>query len=367
MRHFALPPPPNYSAEQLQRLHDLRIIADLLEAPQQHLPFLNLLHAASTRVIRAQEDSLASDLTTDRFNEAYEENFADVLGSHDEVMREVLLELQVDGVQVDIAIQRARERRISSICPTRTARERASFARTVLGTCQPEEVFFRNMWGSGRHGLAIQQACGYCLPIEGTLRRLLANPHVLRAVANPPPPSGILDDEAAGIITRSSELPRLYPDALRLRVYYDDLELCEVKSSYTRKVGAFYFTLLNLPRQCRSALDSIELLALAYKQDIQANGVGGLLSNFTTFLQQLQRGWRCQLAPGVEWTFFGLLTGTLGDNLGQQYMGAWKEGSAALLCCRHCLLTKLEIQDQVPFSFFFCLCFFPFLSAFVAP
>jgi hypothetical protein len=295
----------------------------------------------NSAVLRAQEESLASDLATDRFVGAFEEAFSDSWELSDALLEGILTNQGIPPPQAEHIMNSFRDTRPLSLCPAATAKQRASFAASALGAREPERVVMGDRPGEG---------VGYRLPVEGTLRRLLANPHVLRAVANPPPPSAVLDDEAAGSNSRANELSRLYPDALRLRLYYDDLELCEVKSSYSRKVGAFYLTLLNLPRQHRSTLESIEVVAVAREEDIAAYGLSNLLGDLIHHLRKLQRGWRCQLAPGVEWTFHGFLANTLGDNLGQQYMGAWKEGSAAFLCCRHCLLNQKDIQLIVTFA-----------------
>jgi hypothetical protein len=81
------------------------------------------------------------------------------------------------------------------------------------------------------------EAVGFVVPFRETLGRLLRNPHILRAVGNPEPMGETLEDEADGDKTRLHSLVREHPDCLRIRLYYDDVELCELGSSHSFKAG----------------------------------------------------------------------------------------------------------------------------------
>ena len=84
----------------------------------------------------------------------------------------------------------------------------------------------------------MEERFGYYTPFLSTLERLLKNPHILTHVANPAlSGDGILRDDGDGSNTLEHPLFQLYPDALRIRLYFDDLEVTNPIGSYTRKIG----------------------------------------------------------------------------------------------------------------------------------
>ena len=81
-------------------------------------------------------------------------------------------------------------------------------------------------------------AFGHRKPLLSSLTRQLRNPNVLTHIANPSfSLDGILRDDGDGSNTRQHPLVNLYPDTLRIRLYYDDLQLADAIGSYSRKVG----------------------------------------------------------------------------------------------------------------------------------
>jgi hypothetical protein len=86
------------------------------------------------------------------------------------------------------------------------------------------------------------QRYGYALDLEHLLTRLVQNPHFLRLLANPRfSEDGVLRDDGDGSTTRTHPLCRRYPDAIRLRLYYDDVQLTNPTSTYTTTVGKIEF------------------------------------------------------------------------------------------------------------------------------
>jgi len=79
---------------------------------------------------------------------------------------------------------------------------------------------------------------GYAKNFISSLTRLLRNPHILTHVANPNiSGDGILRDDGDGSNTLEHPIFILYPDALRIRLYYDDVEVTDSLGSYHRKLG----------------------------------------------------------------------------------------------------------------------------------
>jgi hypothetical protein len=75
------------------------------------------------------------------------------------------------------------------------------------------------------------------------------------------------DDE----IYKSSEYFQKYPNAIRNTLYYDDLEVCNPLSSRNiiHKIGAFYYTIQNVPSLLNAKRNNCFLLVIAYTKDIK--------------------------------------------------------------------------------------------------
>jgi len=87
-------------------------------------------------------------------------------------------------------------------------------------------------------GDMIQPRFGYVMPFLPNLRRQLRNPNILYHVANPSfSVDDILRDDCDGSNTRNHPIFLQFPDSIRIRLYYDDLELTEAIGSYTMKIG----------------------------------------------------------------------------------------------------------------------------------
>ena len=83
-----------------------------------------------------------------------------------------------------------------------------------------------------------EEVRGYCKPLLSSLTRQLRNPHILNHVANPSfSMDGILRDDGDGTNTREHPIFQLYPDCLRIRLYYDDVQVTNGLGSYQTKIG----------------------------------------------------------------------------------------------------------------------------------
>jgi len=119
-----------------------------------------------------------------------------------------------------------------------TTAQRTNFLRNEfeLENFEPILMGQRLVFDGNQHKFI--QGYGYRKNFLSSLRRQLRNPNVLYHVANPHSSTdGILRDDCDGTNTRNHPFVHLYPDALRIRLYYDDVELTEAIGSYKRKVG----------------------------------------------------------------------------------------------------------------------------------
>lgn len=81
-----------------------------------------------------------------------------------------------------------------------------------------------------------------------------------------------------------------YPQALRLQLYYDDVSVNNPLGSkvFAHKIGAFYYTIQNIPSEYNSMLGAIHLLLMCNTSDIQKYGMTKVLAPFLHDLQKLE-------------------------------------------------------------------------------
>ena len=112
-------------------------------------------------------------------------------------------------------------------------------------------------------------------------------------------------------------------------------------------IGAFYYTLQNIPAKFRAKLDSIQIVAIADEEDIAEFGIEALLADFLETIAQLAAGIEIELMPNNQHVFHAMLVGLLGDIPAVHYIIGLKEGvGQALRFCRHCFGHGQEIQEN---------------------
>lgn len=107
------------------------------------------------------------------------------------------------------------------------------------------------------------------VPIIKTLEKIVSSPTYLKYFCkpvdcNPTRIESFLDT----ISFRNNPLYSKHPNSLQIQLFYDDFETVNPLGSKrgVHKLGAFYFTLKNLPDFINSQLNSIHLLALFYTE-----------------------------------------------------------------------------------------------------
>ncbi|KAB0804367.1 hypothetical protein PPYR_01337 [Photinus pyralis] len=80
------------------------------------------------------------------------------------------------------------------------------------------------------------------------------------------------------------------PCNLRIILYYDDFETTNPLGSKTgaHKIGAFYFSITNIPSYLNSQLSHIHLLALCYSSDIKQFGINAILEPIVNDIKVLE-------------------------------------------------------------------------------
>ena len=80
------------------------------------------------------------------------------------------------------------------------------------------------------------------------------------------------------------------PNALRLQLFYDDVEVANPIGSMAgiHELGIFYYSIQNLPFTVNSSMNSIFLLAVCYASDLKAYGFEPILHHFVNEVKQLE-------------------------------------------------------------------------------
>lgn len=128
-----------------------------------------------------------------------------------------------------------------------------------------------------------------------------------------------------------------------IQLYYDDFEIVKVLGSKTviHKVGAIYFSVVNVPSFLKSHLDNIFLVALFYVNDLHGD------FNLNSILEPIVNDIK-GLEDGIQIDDLGLLQGTISslshDNLAANDMLGFTKSFSSKYFCRFCSLPNTETK-----------------------
>ncbi|XP_053597691.1 uncharacterized protein LOC128668555 [Microplitis demolitor] len=132
---------------------------------------------------------------------------------------------------------------------------------------------------------------GYRMDLRLDKESVFSSPDILEAILNETKsPHGILGSFLDGQYAQNHEFFLRYPHALRLQLYYDELEIVNPFGSKTGvyKPGDFYYTIQNLPPHINSDLNSIHVLLLCSDVDARKYGFSRILQPFLNDLELLE-------------------------------------------------------------------------------
>lgn len=145
-----------------------------------------------------------------------------------------------------------------------------------------------------------------------------------------------------------------YPTAIRLNLYYDDIEVANPLGSKAtfHKLAVFYFTIQNFPPQLNSCLNNIFLLAVAYTEDIKKYGINKILKPLVDDLKLLEsdEGIQVKLQNETNFILRASLINCLGDNLAMHELLGFSSPSSELFC-RHCKAKRSLFKENYRQSF----------------
>jgi len=136
----------------------------------------------------------------------------------------------------------------------------------------------------------IVETCQY-VPIIDFLLMVLRNTEIRNAIeAEKESSNGILASFVDGQHFKNHPFFQKYKHAIRIQLYYDELEITNPLGSKTciRKLGDFYYTIQNLPCNMNSELNSIHVLLLCCHVDIKKYTMNKILGPFLKDLAKLE-------------------------------------------------------------------------------
>ena len=195
--------------------------------------------------------------------------------------------------------------------------------------------------------------CCHYIPIKDTLCMLLNDKSVQKWVLHTPQPNcsdqKVLSDFTDGCSFKANCFFKTNSPSLQLILFQDAFEVVNpLGSSKTKyKVLAVYMSLGNIPPQFRSLISQIQLVLLCREKDFKRFGQAVVFGQLIDDLKELEE-------LGIE-TDFGNIKGSVvaitGDNLGSHCIGGFSENFSTVQCfCRHCEITRDEIENGNPFT-----------------
>ena len=190
----------------------------------------------------------------------------------------------------------------------------------------------------------------YYIPLLGTLQIQMSSEKMLQMVLNGPEWSkdaNILSDFCNGSFFRNHELFGNDDIALKILLYFDDVNLCNPLTNKVHKITLLYYQLANIPIEYRSKLNSIHLLGVCKTEYIKNYGINRVFEPLVKELNLLgtERGFPFRVFGG-EIFLRGAVLALLADTPASNLAAGFKESVAgARRKCRHCMATYETMQE----------------------
>ncbi|KAJ8310002.1 hypothetical protein KUTeg_011867 [Tegillarca granosa] len=232
-----------------------------------------------------------------------------------------------------------------------TAYQRNKFIRSSFRVVEAEVIsvgqaphISRRM---GKHQMQREDITFSYIPMIQSIQQFLQNEQISDCVFQKPlfSPLGFMCDLVNGTIFKHHDLFVEKNNALRIVLYYDDLEICNPlsKQAGTHKIGVFYYLLATLPISYRSRLPAIRILSI-----IKRN----VLDRIKTDLDSLSHGVEMNI-NGRNQIVKGAAIAFVGDTLASHEFCGFKIGVGfSFQKCRECECTYDDMQTKFHERFF---------------
>lgn len=185
-----------------------------------------------------------------------------------------------------------------------------------------------------------------------TLTTLVQNHNIRRMFeAERPSSDGILKSYLDGKQYKNHEFFQKYPNALRISIYFDDVEITNPLGTKCRihELAMFYFTIQNVSPYFNSNTSNIFIFNIAHSLDIKKYGFSNILKNFMQDINLLEsdEGVKVKLENNESYTLRATLVNFIGDNKAAHEIFEFF-GASATMFCRHCLINRKNLHDDPP-------------------
>lgn len=194
----------------------------------------------------------------------------------------------------------------------------------------------------------VLETCQY-VPIIDTFKLILSNTEVKQAILSEQPS---VDDILASFVDadhfKHHSLFQMHRHALRIQLYYDELEIVNPLGSKTgiHKLGVFYYTIQNIPKHINSDLGSIHVLLLCCDADVKKYGFNKILSPFLSNLKKLESDDEVKIMlNNEEFNVHATITAFCGDTLAVNEVFNML-GPKANKFCRMCLYSREDLHAR---------------------
>ncbi|KAJ8675919.1 hypothetical protein QAD02_011705 [Eretmocerus hayati] len=193
----------------------------------------------------------------------------------------------------------------------------------------------------------VMETFHYVSPID-VLELVLSSKDVRIAIlSEQPSEDGILGSFIDGEIFKNHAFLQKFRHAIRLVLYYDELEIVNCVGSKTgiHKLGIFYFKIDNLPPHMNSELSSIHVLLISCYEDVKRYDLDQALAPFMQDLAKLESEEGVKLVFDDEMFILCATVITLcGDSLaGHEVMNLM--GLSANYFCRKCMYSRCDLHE----------------------
>lgn len=189
--------------------------------------------------------------------------------------------------------------------------------------------------------------------ITKTLELILSNEEVMEYIQNKSNKSedNFLRTYEDGEAFKNHSFFQKYPEALRIQLYYDEFVGNNALSNKAKdhKIGAFYFSILNLPPHLNNFNGNVHVLALCLDKTVNKHNINDILEPFVREMQILEsdEGYKLEINHKPYVLRATLATVTADTAAANPLLGFL--GPAANLFCRVCLITRDDLLKRCYF------------------